>query len=196
MRNTTIFTILFTLSLPIFVLACGETAEEPGAETPAIEDKAAEEAEPVATAVGAELAAEGDLISIADVNDKAAELDGKTVRIQGKVVHLCGSGCSLTILDGDQKIKIRRDGDEFQFPADWKDKTVLVEGKLAADPGCGKHHGKGEAEGDEGDKDAAADAAPRPDHAPADHSEHAEHQHVHGEGAAHVIMATGAKLVE
>lgn len=193
MRNASILTLLFALSLPVALVACGETTtEEPATETPA--DVPETTATP--TAIGAEIAAEGELIAIADLTAKAAELDGKTVRIQGKVVHLCGSGCSLTILDGDQKMKIRRAGDDFQFPADWKDKTVLVEGTLAADPGCSKNHGKGEATTETGDKDAAADATKRPEHAPADHSEHAEQQGAQDEAAAHVIMATGAKLVD
>jgi hypothetical protein len=175
--------ILLTVVLALALVGC------PPSETPtedvtdaAIEntDEATEAAEANPNAVGAALSEEINPTAVADIASDAQAFADKTVQVQGVPASMCGSGCSMTMEDGEAKLKIRSDPEVFKFPPAWKGQEVLVEGAVSVDPGCDGHHEAKDGEAPEGE---------------APEGEAAEKEHAHGEGGGFVLMATGARLV-
>jgi hypothetical protein len=185
----TLALLLTSLMLP----ACdtGTTEETPvgteGSGHPAAADAADAGATP--DALGAALADGTALTSVADLLAKPEAMLGKTVRIQGQAVSRCGSGCSMTLTDGDAKLKVRANKEDFEFPAGWKDKTVVVEGTFEVDPGCAAIHAAAEkAEAEKAGGEASAEAPHK--------GEHQHHAEELGEQAemTYTIQVSGAKI--
>lgn len=186
-----LFLLLTSLALPACDTGAGEETTEGGeaAATDAAAGEAADEAAAPAedpTALGAELADGTELTPLADLIARPDEMVGKTVRIKGTAVSRCGSGCSVTLAEGDARMMVRSDKEVFEFPAGWKDQTLVVEGTFQVDPGCGSFH--------EGD---AAKAEPKADGAEphkGEHQVHAEKLGDHGAEKTYSILATGAMI--
>ena len=133
MHTRTLIAILTLLALALWLPACDtETAAEAVADAAAdaVADAATDAADAadaavdaaaaeVPKALGAELADGTALTPVADLLAKPDDFVGKVVRVQGKAVHRCGSGCSLTIADGESKLLVRADKEKFEFPAGW-----------------------------------------------------------------------------
>lgn len=173
---------LICLALGAWLTACAATdpqTEESGtgaesgeaAEAPA---DAGDAAADMPQTLGAELAAEAELTAIADLAGDPASFEGKTLRIQGTAVHRCGSGCSLTLSQGDAEFMVKSDTEVFQFPEGWKDGEVVAEGTIQPFSGCAKHK---KAEGE------------------ADHAEH-HGEDGHADEVKYVLWVDGAKLVK
>ncbi len=177
--------ILSVLALGTWLAACETTdaptdAADAGAEAGESADAAADPADEapaeMPAAVGAELAEGTELTAIADLAADPAPFEGKTLRIQGNAVHRCGSGCSLTLADGDAKFMVKSDTEVFQFPEGWKDGDVVAEGTIKTFSGCAKH------------KQAAAEGE--------DHEHHDHHGDDAKDEVKYVLWADGAKLVK
>lgn len=81
---------------------------------------------------GAPVAAEGDTLAVAKALDRAAELNGKTVRLSGFVTAACqAKGCWMALAAGDgreMRVTFRDYG--FFVPKDLPGATVIAEGTL------------------------------------------------------------------
>lgn len=113
--------------LPVLLASLALTASTP----------AALDAEPAKTpqtegAYGAPVAAEGDTLAVAKALDRAAELNGKTVRLSGFVTAACqAKGCWMALAAGDgreMRVTFRDYG--FFVPKDLPGATVIAEGTL------------------------------------------------------------------
>lgn len=173
---------LSCLALGAWLTACAATdpqTEESGtgvgsgeaAEAPADAGEAPTE---MPQTVGAELAPEAELTAIADLAGDPASFEGKTLRIQGTAIHRCGSGCSLTLSQGDADFMVKSDTEIFQFPEGWKDGDVVAEGTIKTFTGCAKHK---KADGE------------------ADHAEHHGGEG-HADEVEYVLWVDGARLVK
>ncbi len=186
-----LFLLLTSLALPACDTGAGEETPE-GGEAAATDAAAGEAtdgaaaAEETPTALGAELADGTELTPLADLIAKPDEMVGKTVRIKGTAVSRCGSGCSVTLAEGDAKIMVRSDKAVFEFPAGWKDQTLVIEGTVQVDPGCGGHH--------DGDHDGAQPEADGEGPHKGEHQVHAEKLGDHGAEKTYSILATGAMI--
>ncbi|HXU29366.1 MAG TPA: DUF4920 domain-containing protein, partial [Thermoanaerobaculia bacterium] len=83
-------------------------------------------------AYGAPVAAEGETLAVAKALDRAAELNGKTVRLSGFVTAACqAKGCWMALAAGDgreMRVIFRDYG--FFVPKDLPGATVIAEGTL------------------------------------------------------------------
>ncbi len=155
-----------TLMALLALAACGKAAEGTGTteSTESGETATGEEATDTAvqappTSVGQALSPGGEVLALADLVSDPAAHEGETVRVQGTVVHRCGSGCSLTLADGDARFKIRADASAFQFPEGWADRLVVAEGIVRKDAGCKAHHEGADHSGQDEPAEGHADAA-------------------------------------
>ncbi len=174
-----VLSFLSLIVLSLAVAACTTTTAEDPAEVPVedvapVEDGAPVEDAAPANAVGEALSEELAPSGVADIVADFEAFADRKLRVQGVPASMCGSGCSVTMTDGDATLKVRAADDAFKFPPAWKGQEIMIEGTIAADPGCSKHHkaeGEGEAEAE------------------------AEGEHAHGEGGGFVLLATGAALM-
>ncbi len=117
MRKLPILTLLLALlSLPV--------AAEPPAAAP-----------PAATPggfYGAPVAAEGETLAVAGALDRAAELNGRSVRLSGFVTAACQSkGCWMALAAGDgREVRVTFRDYGFFVPKDLPGATVIAEGTL------------------------------------------------------------------
>src|SRR5215813_3979559 len=63
---------------------------------------------------------------------KPADYVGKTVQVKGKITEVCEMmGCWMNLVnDEGQKIRIKVNDGEIEFPKDSAGKTAIVEGRL------------------------------------------------------------------
>jgi hypothetical protein len=63
---------------------------------------------------------------------KPADYVGKTVQVKGKITEVCEMmGCWMDLVNDDgQKIRIKVNDGEIEFPKDSSGKTAIAEGKL------------------------------------------------------------------
>ncbi|HEV7668617.1 MAG TPA: DUF4920 domain-containing protein [Thermoanaerobaculia bacterium] len=112
MRTLPIFALLAALALPL-------AAESPAAPASA-------------GTYGAPVAAEGETLAVASALDRAAELNGKSVRLTGFVTAACQvKGCWIALAAGDgreMRVTFRDYG--FFVPKDLPGSTVVAEGTL------------------------------------------------------------------
>jgi hypothetical protein len=69
---------------------------------------------------------------VADVLAKPADYVGKTVQVKGKISEVCQMmGCWMDLTnDAGQKIRIKVEDGEIEFPKDSSGKTAIAEGRL------------------------------------------------------------------
>ncbi len=119
MRPLPIFTLLFASLVTVAFSPVALVAQPP--KTPQTEG-----------AYGAPVAAEGDTLAVSKALDRAAELNGKTVRLTGFVTAACqAKGCWMALAAGDgreMRVTFRDYG--FFVPKDLPGATVIAEGTL------------------------------------------------------------------
>jgi hypothetical protein len=71
-------------------------------------------------------------VTVATLLAKPGEYLGKTVQVKGKVVEVCQAmGCWMDLTnDEGQKVRIKVDDGEIEFPKDAPGKMAVAEGKL------------------------------------------------------------------
>ncbi len=81
---------------------------------------------------GAPVAAEGDTLAVASALDRAAELNGKAVRLSGFVTAACqAKGCWMALAAGDgREVRVTFRDYGFFVPKDLPGATVIAEGTL------------------------------------------------------------------
>jgi len=78
--------------------------------------------------LGKPLAA-GKPVALATLLAHSQDYVGKTVQVKGKVTEVCQEmGCWLDLVDGGQKIRIKVNDGELEFPKDSVGKTAIAEG--------------------------------------------------------------------